>query len=78
MYNTFRQLGAVIGSAATGALLQNRLAGISAANYVAHESSRAFGESIYLSAAVFIIGIAAVLLFRRRANSNAPEASPKQ
>ncbi|MEK0373235.1 MFS transporter [Corynebacterium mastitidis] len=78
VYNTFRQLGAVIGSAATGALLQNRLAGIHAASDVAHDSSRAFGESIYLSAAVFIIGIAAVLLFRRRAAPNTAGASPAQ
>lgn len=64
VYNTFRQLGAVIGSAATGALLQNRLNGIDPSHDIAHELSRAFGESIYLSAAVFIIGIVAVLLFR--------------
>lgn len=66
VYNTFRQLGAVIGSAATGALLQNRVDDIQPSPAMAHDYARAFGESIYLSAAVFVLGVVAVLLFRRQ------------
>ncbi|QDZ41966.1 MFS transporter [Corynebacterium sp. sy039] len=77
VYNTFRQLGAVIGSAATGALMQNRLAHVADTPQgtppdiapdmaiIVHNSARAFGESIYLSAAVFLIGIAAAALLRK-------------
>ncbi len=76
VYNTFRQLGAVVGSAATGALLESRLAGLGESSNIAHGSARAFGESIYLSAAVFIIGILAAMLFRRNMTKGNHQKSP--
>lgn len=83
VYNTTRQVGAVLGSAAIAALMESRLsarlgAGASAAAGdpatsgghigdvpgLAHEFSRAMGESLYLPAAVVLIGVVAVLFFR--------------
>ena len=82
VYNTTRQVGAVLGSAAIASLMEARLAdrlgagvgltspepgaaggSIGHIPHVAHEFSRAMGESLYLPAAVVLIGVVAVLFF---------------
>ncbi len=93
VYNTTRQVGAVLGSAAIAALMESRLssrlgAGASAAAGepattgghigdipgLAHEFSRAMGESLYLPAAVVLLGLLAVLFFRNPHAVRATEA----
>lgn len=83
IYNTTRQLGAVLGSAAIAALMDSRIAahlGSGATSASAQSSgpmpamikqpfARAMGESLYLPAAVLVIGIIAALCF---ANPHAP------
>lgn len=79
IYNTTRQIGAVIGSAAIAALMDSRLrhhlgeqaggagarqaGGGSLPARVAQDFARAMGESLYLPAAVLVVGIIAALLF---------------
>ncbi len=90
VYNTTRQVGAVLGSAAIGVLMQNRLdahlpqaagaagAGTSGALPASlHPGfSDAMAQSILLPAAVIVLGLIAALFFARPAHmrARAPEA----
>ena len=81
VYNTTRQIGAVLGSAAIAALMQARIAaelpgsadfsagGGSGAmpGFVAEGFSAAMGQSMFLPAAVAIVGIVASLFFAKPA-----------
>lgn len=57
VYNTTRQVGAVLGSAALGALMQARI------RELGPEAARAYGDPMLLAAAVMLIGLVAVVLF---------------
>ena len=90
VYNTTRQIGAVLGSAAIAVLMQNRLAarlpgsaGASGAGRTGklppalHEGfSAAMAQSMLLPAAVIVLGLIAALCFARPAHmrAGAPEA----
>jgi hypothetical protein len=90
VYNTTRQIGAVLGSAAIAVLMQNRLAahlpGFSNASAnsttgklppALHAGfSSAMAESMLLPAAVIVLGLVAALCFARPTNlrAAAPEA----
>lgn len=82
VYNTTRQVGAVLGSAAIAVLMESRLsahlgagtgsfsegpmprsANLSQVPAAAHGFSRAMGESLYLPAALILIGVVAVMFF---------------
>jgi MFS family permease len=80
VYNTMRQVGSVLGSASIAVLMESRIAshlgGGGAAPgegmptgtippAVADGFSRAMGESLYLPAAVVVVGLVAALLFER-------------
>ena len=80
VYNTTRQVGAVLGSAGIAVIMQSRLAaafGAGAATGTTYDASgvlpafvragfaRAMGESLLLPAAVLVVGLAAALLFAR-------------
>ena len=80
VYNTTRQVGAVLGSAAIAVLMDSRLAaqGLGAMSgsmqsgsghqlpaAVAEKLSIVMAESLYLPAAVLVIGLLAVLFFER-------------
>lgn len=87
VYNMTRQVGAVLGSAAVGALMQNRIAAhlqeiaggaaaggqIQSAQGALPEAligpfARSMGESIWLPAAILLIGVAAAMCFARPAH----------
>ena len=87
IYNTTRQVGAVLGSAAIAALIESRLAanlpgattGGSATNpgtklppQLADGFATAMSQSILLPAAVLLIGVAAVLFYQRPTHHDAP------
>ncbi|GAB3819153.1 DHA2 family efflux MFS transporter permease subunit [Tessaracoccus terricola] len=83
VYNTLRQVGAVVGSAAIAATMEARLvahglptsiqgSGGSVPPEVAGPFSDAMGQSILLPAAVCVIGVAAALFLTRRN----PDGSP--
>ena len=92
IYNTTRQIGAVIGSAAVASLMDSRLRhhlGEQAAGgahqaggghmptQVAEQFARAMGETLYLPAAVLIVGIIAAVMFtnpHRRTGRHAADA----
>jgi MFS family permease len=89
VYNTTRQVGAVLGSAAIAALMQSRLAAelpgaagsASGGGFagklpaVAQQGfSDAMAQSLLLPAAVAVIGLVAVLMFERPAHMSAPAA----
>ena len=79
IFNTTRQFGSVLGSAAVAALMDSRLShhlGAAAGSAgdrmqggqamppaVAHEFARAMGETFYLPAAVVVVGLVAALFF---------------
>ena len=81
VYNTTRQIGAVLGSAAIAALMQNRLAaqlpgmsgngigmegaGTTLPPQVADGFASAMAQSVVLPAAVLLVGVVAALLFER-------------
>ena len=78
VYNTARQVGSVLGSAAIAVLMENRLAatlpgtpggegtGATRLPPQAHEGfSRAMSQSLWLPILALLIGLAAVLLFER-------------
>lgn len=65
VYNTTRQIGSVIGSAAIGAVLQIRLA--------AGDTTSAFGWAILLAAGMLLIGVASAL-FAENASAEATRA----
>lgn len=79
VYNTTRMIGSVIGSAAVGAVLQTRLAAeLPGVDATAHTSSvsqlpvgireqfaTAMGQSLYLPAAVLLVGVIATLFLIR-------------
>jgi MFS family permease len=85
VYNTTRQMGAVLGSAAVAAVMQSRLmanlggGGISATPGTAlPEEAKAgyalsMGQSLYLPAIVIIVGFAAALFFARPQQNRAWE-----
>ncbi|OUM41731.1 DHA2 family efflux MFS transporter permease subunit [Arthrobacter sedimenti] len=85
VYNTTRQMGAVLGSAAVAAVMQSRLmanlggGGISATPGTAlPEEAKAgyalsMGQSLYLPASVIIVGFAAALFFARPQQNRAWE-----
>ena len=84
IYNTTRQVGAVLGSAAIAALIQARLSGGPARHpgrpggmqssgasmpaQVADGFASAMSESMLLPAAVLVVGVVAVLFFERPAS----------
>ena len=88
VYNTTRMIGSVLGSAAVGALMQTRLATLLPGVDTEHHSAggqlpdavrdgfaTAMGQSLYLPAAVLLIGVAAALFFvkpRHQAGVPAP------
>ncbi|MBN9610130.1 MAG: MFS transporter [Actinobacteria bacterium 69-20] len=87
VYNTTRQVGAVLGSAGIAVVMQSRLAaafGASAAAGSSYDASgalpafvqpgfaRAMGESLLLPAAILLIGLVAVLFFARPEQTMAP------
>ena len=81
VYNTTRQIGAVLGSAAIAALMENRLgaqlpgmsgngigmegAGAALPPQVADGFARAMAQSVVLPAAILLVGVVAALLFER-------------
>ncbi len=93
VYNMTRQVGAVLGSAAIGVLMQNRIShhfapvlaqqgapsGGGGGSYASATGAlpeplrepfaRAMGESLYLAAAVLVVGIVAALFFARPTHS---------
>ncbi|MGC4934625.1 MFS transporter [Gordonia sp. DT30] len=89
VYNTTRMIGSVIGAAAVGALMQTRLAAeLPGANTTEHSSAvsqlpaavrepfaTAMGQSLYLPAAVLLIGVVATL-FLVRPKHQAPAPKP--
>ena len=95
VYNMTRQVGAVLGSAAVGVLMQNRIAaqlgaatggGGSAESVQASTGplpdflkapfADAMGQSIFLPAAVLLVGVVAVLCFAAPTHSKAGQAAP--
>jgi MFS family permease len=84
VYNTTRQVGAVLGSAAIAAVIQARLSadlpgipgdlgglqssGVAMPAQVADGFASAMSESMLLPAAVLVIGVVAVLFFERPAS----------
>ncbi|TRY20023.1 DHA2 family efflux MFS transporter permease subunit [Tessaracoccus rhinocerotis] len=83
VYNTLRQVGAVIGSAGIAATMEGRLvanglptsiqgAGAAVPAEVAGPFSNAMGQSLLLPAAVSFVGVAAALFLTRRDNDGAP------
>jgi MFS family permease len=92
IYNTTRQIGAVLGSAGIAVLIQSRLAanlpgaggssegGVSRLPAALHEGfSTAMGQALILPAAVLLVGLVAVMAFttpRHLVAERAPEAVP--
>ncbi|AZG44775.1 MFS transporter [Gordonia insulae] len=87
VYNTTRMIGSVLGAAAVGALMQTRLAaelpGVDTEHhsavgqlpsFVREGFATAMGESLYLPAAVLLIGVAAALFFVKPKHQGAPGA----
>ena len=77
VYNTARQLGAVLGSAAIGVLMQSRL---SATVHSAPETAQfrdgyasAMGQSLLLPAAVLVVGFVAVVFFAAPVRTPVPD-----
>lgn len=89
VYNTTRQVGAVIGSAAMGALITSRLTangvpttgaaheGMAAAMpaFIRDGFSSAMGQSVLLPAVVLLVGFVAALCFSRPSATGAPAAA---
>ncbi|MBG6215885.1 EmrB/QacA subfamily drug resistance transporter [Arthrobacter sp. CAN_A6] len=83
VYNTTRQVGAVLGSSAIAAMMQSRLlanvnggaVGATPGNPLPPEAKAgyalAMGQSLYLPAAVVLIGFAAALFFAKPERNNA-------
>lgn len=70
VYNTTRQVGAVVGSAGIAAIMQARLAANDAAGNPAEAAagySAAMGQSLVLPGVVMLIGLVAALFFARPA-----------
>lgn len=65
VYNTMRQVGAVIGSAGIAAVMQARLAANAAGADNAAGYSAAMGQSLLLPGAVVLVGLVAALFFAR-------------
>ena len=79
VFNTTRQFGSVLGSAAVASLMDSRLShhlgamadgvsehaqgGQAMPAAIAHDFARAMGETFYLPAAVVVVGLVAVLFF---------------
>ncbi|MCH8626706.1 DHA2 family efflux MFS transporter permease subunit [Arsenicicoccus piscis] len=94
VYNTTRQIGSVLGSAAIAVFMQSRIAanlpsgagggtatsGMSTGgpipDMIREPLSTAFGQSMWLPAAVLLVGLAAALLFERPAH-HARAAGPR-
>lgn len=90
VYNTTRVIGSVLGAAAVGALMQTRLAaelpGMNAAGQhaaigqlppaIRDGFSSAMGQSLYLPAAVLLIGAAATVFFVRPRHQGQPVPGP--
>ncbi|WP_370616030.1 DHA2 family efflux MFS transporter permease subunit [Mumia sp. Pv 4-285] len=91
VYNTMRQVGGVLGSAAIAALMQARIlaelptgsAGVSAGAIGAlPEAARdgfstAMAQSLLLPAAVLVVGLVAVLLYQRPSHIAAPRSAER-
>jgi hypothetical protein len=89
VYNTTRQVGAVLGSAGIAAVMQSRLAALlpgtpegAVAGHggtlppALHDGfSAAMGQSLLLPAAVLVVGLAAVLAFAAPAHLRRPPPS---
>ncbi len=77
VYNTTRQLGAVLGSAAIGVLMQSRLAATvhSAPGTPSFSDgySSAMGQSLLLPAAVLVVGLVAVMFFAAPVRTPVPD-----
>ncbi|MGI8417630.1 MAG: DHA2 family efflux MFS transporter permease subunit [Nakamurella sp.] len=100
VYNMTRQVGAVLGSAAVGVLMQNRIAaqltaavpagkGAPSANslqtatgplpaQLQNPFAHAMGQSIYLPAAVLIVGLIAVLCFAKPTHAGMAGGNDRQ
>ena len=89
VYNATRQIGAVVGSAAIALLMDARLAASGLGVFdpekspdgrlptMAHEQfSTAMSESLLLTPAVLLLGLAAALLFARPSHTRRPESAP--
>ncbi|MFW0784239.1 MFS transporter [Gordonia sp. CPCC 206044] len=87
VYNTTRMIGSVLGSAAVGALMQTRLAaelpGVDTEHHnatgqlpemVREGFATAMGDTLYLPAAVLLIGVAAALFFVKPKHQGPPAA----
>lgn len=87
VYNTTRMIGSVLGAAAVGALMQTRLAAELPGVDTEHHSAvgqlpamvregfaTAMGETLYLPAAVLLIGVAAALFFIKPRHQTPPPA----
>jgi MFS family permease len=82
VYNTTRQVGAVLGSSAIAAMMQSRLSanlgggGTATPGGVLPEAAQAgyalsMGQALYLPAAVILIGLGAALFFAKPQQGNA-------
>lgn len=78
MLNTIRQVGTVIGSAAVGAVLQNRLAAALRDEGVTYEQGvvHAMRPTLALPVIVIAVGAAACFLVRRR-QGGSPSTAPE-
>jgi EmrB/QacA subfamily drug resistance transporter len=86
VYNTLRQVGAVLGAAAVAALMQSRLAAelgaaaseqqVAVPEAAMAGFSAAMGQSLLLPAAVLLLGLIAVLGFGRAGAPTPPAAAP--
>jgi EmrB/QacA subfamily drug resistance transporter len=89
VYNTTRQIGAVLGSAAIAVVMESRLAaqGLPAAGAAGgggrlpaaiHQPfSTAMGQSMWLPAIILLIGVAATACYARPGHQGAPGARPE-
>jgi hypothetical protein len=92
VYNTARQVGAVLGSAAIAVLMENRLAaelpgagkmaegaGTTQLPPQAHQGfADAMAQSLLLPAAVLLIGLVAVLCFQKPKHLSTPAKAPAE
>ena len=74
VYNTTRQMGAVLGSAAIAVLMESRIAARTAGAGGAEPFSRALAESMLLPMVVVLLGTLAALFFARPRHLTRPHA----
>lgn len=78
VYNTTRQVGAVIGSAAIGALMQNRTASAAASGAMGQDAfMQGVAEAFFLPAAVILLGGLLTLLFRNPQKAATRDKAPQ-